>query len=49
VVHTAEVKERFAGMGLQPVGGSSEELGQRVERDIAKWTGVARAANIKND
>jgi tripartite-type tricarboxylate transporter receptor subunit TctC len=49
VVQTAEVKERFAGMGLQPVGGSSEELGQRVERDIAKWTAVAKAANIKND
>jgi len=49
VVHTAEVKEKFAGMGLQPVGGSSEELGQRVERDIVKWTAVAKAANIKND
>jgi tripartite-type tricarboxylate transporter receptor subunit TctC len=49
VVQTADVKEKFAGMGLQPVGGTSEELGQRVERDIAKWTAVAKAANIKND
>jgi tripartite-type tricarboxylate transporter receptor subunit TctC len=48
-VQTAEVKEKFAGMGLTPVGGTSEELGQRVERDIAKWTAVAKAANIKND
>jgi tripartite-type tricarboxylate transporter receptor subunit TctC len=48
-VHTAEVKEKFAGMGLDPVGSTSEELGQRVERDIAKWTAVAKAANIKND
>jgi len=31
------------------VGGSSEDLGRRVERDIAKWTAVAKAANIKND
>ena len=49
VVQTPEVRERFAQMGLQPVGGSSEELGRRVARDIEKWTAVARAANIKND
>jgi tripartite-type tricarboxylate transporter receptor subunit TctC len=49
VVQTSEVKERFAGMGLDPVGGSSEDLGKQVARDIEKWTAVARAANIKND
>ncbi|HXU42935.1 MAG TPA: tripartite tricarboxylate transporter substrate binding protein [Burkholderiales bacterium] len=48
-VHTAEVRGRFAQMGLDPVGGSSAELGARVRRDIEKWTAVARAANIKND
>ena len=49
VVHTAEVKERFASMSIDPVGGSSEELGRQVERDIARWTAVAKSANIKND
>jgi tripartite-type tricarboxylate transporter receptor subunit TctC len=49
VVQTAEVKERFAAMGLDPVGGSPEDLGRQVARDIEKWTAVARAANIKND
>ncbi|HUQ25401.1 MAG TPA: tripartite tricarboxylate transporter substrate binding protein [Burkholderiales bacterium] len=49
VVHTAEVKERFAQMGLDPVGGTSEELASRVRRDIEKWTAVAKAANLKND
>jgi tripartite-type tricarboxylate transporter receptor subunit TctC len=49
VVHTPEVKERFAAMGLDPVGGSPEDLGRQVTRDIEKWTAVARAANIKND
>ena len=49
VVQTPEVKERFAAMGLDPVGGSSEDLGRRVAADIEKWTAVARAANIKND
>jgi len=49
VVQTPEVRERFAQMGLDPVGGSSEDLGRRVAADIEKWTAVARAANIKND
>ena len=49
VVQTDEVKGRFAQMGLQPEGGSAEELGARVAKDIAKWTAVAKAANIKND
>ena len=49
VVQTAEVRERFAAMGLEPVGGTSDELGRRVASDIAKWTAVAKAANIKND
>jgi tripartite-type tricarboxylate transporter receptor subunit TctC len=49
VVQTAEVKERFAQMGLDPVSGSSDELGRRVALDIEKWTAVAKAANIKND
>jgi tripartite-type tricarboxylate transporter receptor subunit TctC len=49
VVQTAEVKERFAAMGLDPVGGTPEDLGRQVARDIEKWTAVARAANIKND
>ncbi|HEY3073865.1 MAG TPA: tripartite tricarboxylate transporter substrate binding protein [Burkholderiales bacterium] len=49
VVHTAEVKERFAQMGLDPVGSTPEELAKVVARDLAKYTAVAKAANIKND
>ncbi|HEY6822490.1 MAG TPA: tripartite tricarboxylate transporter substrate binding protein [Burkholderiales bacterium] len=49
VVRTPEVRERFGAMGLEPVGGSSEELGRQVARDIEKWTAVAKAANIHND
>jgi tripartite-type tricarboxylate transporter receptor subunit TctC len=48
-VQTAEVKERFGQMGLDPVGGTSEELARRVRTDIEKWSAVAKAANIKND
>ena len=48
-VQSPEVKERFAGMGVDPVGGTSEALAQQVARDIEKWTAVAKAAGIKND
>jgi tripartite-type tricarboxylate transporter receptor subunit TctC len=49
VVHSAEVKERFAQMGLDPVGGTPEELAKIVAHDLEKYTAVAKAANIKND
>jgi tripartite-type tricarboxylate transporter receptor subunit TctC len=49
VVQTAEVRERFTAMGIEPVGGSAEDLGRQVKADIVKWTAVAKAANIKND
>jgi len=49
VVQTPEVKERFAQMGLDPVGGTPEELARITARDLEKYTAVAKAANIKND
>ena len=49
VVHTPEVKERFAQMGLDPVGSTPEELARVAARDLEKYTAVAKAANIKND
>ena len=49
VVHSPEVKERFAQMGLDPVGSTPEELATVAARDLEKYTAVAKAANIKND
>jgi len=49
VVHTPEVKERFAQMGLDPIGSTPEELAKVAARDLEKYTAVAKAANIKND
>src|SRR3954468_18322230 len=49
VVRLPEVAEALAKLGVDPVGGSSEELAQRLARDMAKWTTVAKGANIRND
>ena len=48
-VHSPEVKERFAQMGLDPVGSTPEELANVAARDLEKYVAVAKAANIKND
>ena len=49
VVRLPDVREGLARLGVDPVGGSSEELGRVLARDIERWTAVARAANIRND
>jgi tripartite-type tricarboxylate transporter receptor subunit TctC len=49
VVRLAEIRERLAALAIDPVGNTSEEFARIIAADIAKWTAVARAANIKAD
>ena len=49
VVRLAEIRERLASLAIDPAGNSSEEFARFIAADIAKWTGVAKAANIKAD
>jgi len=49
VVSLADIRERLAGMAIDPVGNTSEEFARIIAADIVKWTAVARAANIKAD
>jgi tripartite-type tricarboxylate transporter receptor subunit TctC len=49
VVRLPEIRERLAGMAIDPVGNTSEEFARIIAADIAKWTAVAKAANIKAD
>ncbi len=49
VVRLPEIKERLNGMGVDPVGNTSEEFGRIIAADIARWTAVAKAANIRAD
>ena len=42
-----EVRERLLALASPPVGGSPAEFGQYIRREIDKWAGVIRAANIK--
>lgn len=42
-----DVREQFAALGAEAVGGTPEELAAVLKRDLAKWAKVARAANVK--
>jgi tripartite-type tricarboxylate transporter receptor subunit TctC len=42
-----EVKERFATLGVSPLGGTPEEFSAFIREDFAKWTKVIKDANIK--
>jgi tripartite-type tricarboxylate transporter receptor subunit TctC len=44
-----EIREKLAGLGIEPDGRSPEAFAKFLAEDIAKWTAVAKAANIKAD
>src|SRR3954469_12563532 len=44
---TRVVKERFASLGVQPVGNTPEQWGAEIRADLARWAKVIKAAGIK--
>jgi len=46
-VGSPEVRERFAQLGIEPVGGSSEQAAQFLAEEIAKWSKVITTAGVK--
>jgi tripartite-type tricarboxylate transporter receptor subunit TctC len=44
---SADVKAKFATLGVDPVGGSSAEFTQYVKADVERWAKIIKAANIK--
>ena len=43
----AEVKEKLATLGFDPIGNSPDEFGAWIKTEVAKWAKVIRDANIK--
>ena len=41
------VKERYATLGIEPVGNTPDEFGAQVRADLARWAAVVRSANVK--
>ena len=44
-----DVRERLNGLGVDPAAMRGEDFAKIIAADIARWTAVARAANIKAD
>jgi tripartite-type tricarboxylate transporter receptor subunit TctC len=47
IVRLADVSERLAGLGVEPLGNSSEETAEWIRREIARYRPVVKAAGIK--
>jgi tripartite-type tricarboxylate transporter receptor subunit TctC len=43
----ASVRDKLVAMGLDPRGGTPEEFGQFVRKEYAKWSDVAKRANVR--
>jgi tripartite-type tricarboxylate transporter receptor subunit TctC len=46
-VGSPEVRERFAQLGIEPVGGSSEQAAKFLGEEIEKWSKVITTAGVK--
>jgi len=42
-----QLRERLSGEALEPMPMTSEQFGQYIKNDIAKWTKVAKERNIE--
>jgi tripartite-type tricarboxylate transporter receptor subunit TctC len=47
VIALPDVKERFAALGLDPVGGTPDDFARDLRAEGEKWEKVIRAANLK--
>ncbi|HZN23923.1 MAG TPA: tripartite tricarboxylate transporter substrate-binding protein, partial [Burkholderiales bacterium] len=41
------VRDKLIGMGLDPRGGTPEEFAQFIKKEVAKWSDVAKRANVR--
>jgi tripartite-type tricarboxylate transporter receptor subunit TctC len=49
LLQDAQMKEFLAKQGMSAAGGPPERLGGLVQRELARWTRVVKAAGIKAD
>jgi tripartite-type tricarboxylate transporter receptor subunit TctC len=49
IIASREVSERFLNEGVEPMGGTPEQFGAFISDEIAKYSKVVKAANLKGD
>ena len=48
-VKSADVREKLAGLGIDPVGSSPEFMAKYLQDEINKWAAVVKATGMKLD
>ena len=46
-LQTAEVRERYAALGIDPVGNTPDQFAEQIRADLVRWEKVVRSANIR--
>jgi tripartite-type tricarboxylate transporter receptor subunit TctC len=46
-LQAADLRERFASVGAEPVGGTSEQFTARILSDTNRWAQVIKTAKVK--
>ena len=49
VLALTDVKQNLAAQGAEPMGNSPEQFAEQIQKDLARWSKVAREANLKLD
>lgn len=49
IIRLPETRKVFIELGIEPLGTSPEEFGQYLRAEIARWSGVMRAHNIRGE
>jgi tripartite-type tricarboxylate transporter receptor subunit TctC len=47
IVNLPDTREKLAGMGVEPLGNSSDQMAEWIRREIAKYGPVVKAGNIR--
>jgi tripartite-type tricarboxylate transporter receptor subunit TctC len=47
IVHSAEIKQRFNGMGVEPVTSTPEEFSRYIREQVTKWSGVIKSSGAQ--
>jgi tripartite-type tricarboxylate transporter receptor subunit TctC len=47
IINEADTRERLAALGLEPIGDTPEQFSAQLKVEMAKWTRIIRAANIR--
>jgi len=49
IVALPDIKERFEGLGLEPIANTPAEFAAQIRKEIPQWGKVIKGANIKID